>query len=480
MTALYVPTTLLAIPVITTLFVNITRQRVPIVPLLSTSLLGFTSGWAPTQLDRKPQAPTSPKYIVKDPLQEQLRWRSHNMKTTGEPPPLADMPPPPLPPLREPSSTPTTTRSTKRFSVPISLPSSDNVKDVPASPIMISPASPTRAVSPAHAEPATPQANDFLTALAAQERRVLELKEELEKAETELSKLKKEWAIHEATKKRNELRHVEPLRPLKSPTRESTFPLQPITGGNSEEPKKKPISIRTRQSQRTVFEGGRHTRALSLLSPTSLASRGNIPVSISEHLEEKNSDMPRTAIPRMSTAPVTRSSHQMEGTKDDLVHTGKQFVGDIRDGLFNFFEDLRQATVGDEAMTAARSRQLESTLGNTPARSDGKGKTHHAPTRTTRALLDKSPTEVDPPANTLSKASPASSLPALNSPQWKANASGANIAPKKPSDSAATKPEPIKSNIADDDDEGWSNWDSPPPKSIASNTTMSTPRSSLR
>ena len=54
--------------------------------------------------------------------------------------------------------------------------------------------------------------NTFLTALASQERRVLELKEELQKAETDLEKLKRQWTTHEAAKKRNELRQIEPLQ----------------------------------------------------------------------------------------------------------------------------------------------------------------------------------------------------------------------------------------------------------------------------
>ena len=45
---------------------------------------------------------------------------------------------------------------------------------------------------------------NFLTAIAAQERRVLELKEDLVRAEADLRKLKVQWAQHEAQKKRND------------------------------------------------------------------------------------------------------------------------------------------------------------------------------------------------------------------------------------------------------------------------------------
>lgn len=42
------------------------------------------------------------------------------------------------------------------------------------------------------------------------------MREELQKAQGDLEKLKKQWATHEATKKRNEIRHVEALQPLKT------------------------------------------------------------------------------------------------------------------------------------------------------------------------------------------------------------------------------------------------------------------------
>jgi septal ring factor EnvC (AmiA/AmiB activator) len=67
--------------------------------------------------------------------------------------------------------------------------------------------------------------NGFLVALAGQERRVLELKEELQKAEDELKRLKKQWAHHEAHKKKAEIRHVEQLQPLQTV----------VTGGSSDE-----------------------------------------------------------------------------------------------------------------------------------------------------------------------------------------------------------------------------------------------------
>ena len=381
----------------------------------------------------------------------------------------------------------------KRFSVPVPLHTSNDIKDILSSTVTTSPELLAPSSTPASARPATPEANDFLTALATQERRVLELKEELEKAETDLAKLKRQWAVHEATKKRNEIRHVEPLRPLKSPLKDATFSLQPgpqkdVGGGK----RPRTMSIRTRQPQRTVFEGGRHTRTLSLLSPASLANRENVPAPISEHVESnKNSDVPRTAMPRISTTPITRhpqeGAQQPGGTKEDLVHTGKQFVGDLKDGLFNFFEDLRQATVGDEALTAGRSRHLEATLSTPLARRGSKNKGQQTPNRASMALRKKSPTDLGPLAGALAGVSPVTSPTAHNfTPRAKSSIVVDDFTPKQSSQSKAAP------STTDSDDEGWSNWDSPPPIDSASpstsisvsasshNTALSTPRSSLR
>ncbi|KAL8757113.1 MAG: hypothetical protein Q9184_004307, partial [Pyrenodesmia sp. 2 TL-2023] len=62
------------------------------------------------------------------------------------------------------------------------------------------------------------ETSTFLTALAAQERRVLKLQEELEKEEGTLSRLKKQWFI----KKENDFRPQEPLQQLKTAYRAST------------------------------------------------------------------------------------------------------------------------------------------------------------------------------------------------------------------------------------------------------------------
>ena len=133
---------------------------------------------------------------------------------------------------------------------------------VPSTPLLA-----TRPASPEKKALYPGESDNFLTALATQERRVLELKEELQKAEIDLRKLKKQWAAHEAKKKRNEARNLEQLQPLKTSLSESAanHDESPVLASR-ELDRRKTLSSSMRSSQRKVFSGSRHTRTLSLLS----------------------------------------------------------------------------------------------------------------------------------------------------------------------------------------------------------------------
>ena len=230
------------------------------------------------------------------------------------------------------------------------------------------------------ASPTGPTDTTFLTAIATQERRVLELKEELHRAEADLNKLKKQWAQHEANKKRNDARRITKLEPLQ--TALSAPDEDEATEGSSaraqqEIERRKALMGGGKSSNRTVFSGSRHTRTLSLLSPAiardetkpkarqpipmrkdSLAS----PVKRSGEADSLRHTRPRL-IARASTTPdltteVAETADRNINLPDnlekgvdhgDLMFTGKKMANDLRDGLWTFFEDLRQATVGDEA-----------------------------------------------------------------------------------------------------------------------------------
>ena len=493
-------TLLLAVLVLTTVLVaSVTRQQTQLfVPLLTaTPLVGFGSGWVAAKFDSKA---TEQSQVVEvsaskaEPIKLQLRWRSDTPLGPEEEedmaPKLSDMPPPPLPSPSARNNMPAhvqaNVRSMKRFSLQLPpLPgtsnSSDDVKDILTGSAVTSPESEFPLSTRASSKPPTPDANDFLTALAAQERRVLELKEELGKAEADLTNLKKQWALHEALKKRNEIRHVEPLRPMKSPNKES-FSSTPTTSRSMEnDNRRRAVSIRTKPS-RTIFEGGRHTRTLSLLSPTSLENRNNVVETLDGKIENKARNGSRAALLRVSTAPIGHSAQQSGGTRDDLVYTGKQFVGDLKDGLFNFIEDLRAATVGDEALSPARSKQIESSLGTSLAKSSNKSKDQRIPNQVSLQSSRVSPTrELAPSVKAVSSQTVApESESALQQPIEDATSGGAE---QREVGIGSNTTDSVKPSVADEDDEGWSNWDSPPPKDTASgfsNTARSTPRSSLR
>jgi Domain of unknown function (DUF4048) len=244
-------------------------------------------------------------------------------------------------------------------------------RSTPADSVWSSPQIPTIAAPPT-------DSSSFLTSLAAQERRVLELREELHKAEAELSNLKKQWTQYEAGRKKNELRHVERLQPL--PAAQS-----PIVDGFLEDGATPAAALRAslengtdrpvvRKSTQRVFSGSRHTRALSLLSPSATSHQAEISRPIEEALSPTvtTTDIHSRQLPlsRSSTLSSTEQNFgfgqtykQLAGrrsmpppAKDAIITSGKKVASDLREGLWTFFEDIRQATVGDEGINGMDTR----------------------------------------------------------------------------------------------------------------------------
>ncbi|KAF2685375.1 hypothetical protein K458DRAFT_403576 [Lentithecium fluviatile CBS 122367] len=211
----------------------------------------------------------------------------------------------------------------------------------------------------------TPEPN-ILAVVAAQERFVLELKEELAKAEEDLKMLKKHYATQEAVKQRNELRKVTQLQPLNT-TLANITPSQDDEDGSTlwmqrEMERRKSLLSGTKTSQRKVFSGSRHLRTLSLLSPDKAYSP-----SFPQPLDISNSEPPSATMrpPPLSRASTTSGdianqiATNVNGEKydlgglsniqrDALLRTGKQMATDFKDGLLTFIEDIRQATVGED------------------------------------------------------------------------------------------------------------------------------------
>ncbi|GES58170.1 hypothetical protein ATEIFO6365_0004032100 [Aspergillus terreus] len=435
-------------------------------------------------------------------------------------------------------------RHTKRLTLnfPINLPPAAVVDShVSSSPGAMTPV----ARSSAHQSPVppvgTPMAFDdqddgsgLLTAIAAQERKVLELREELQRAESELNSLKKQWAQSEKTKKRTEISHrAEPLLPLRSPDSTGPEPVavapqhsrdRSVASSEASSAAPTPSSARysreleRRQSMlaaatkgtkvsasgRRVFQGS-HTRTLSLLSPTSGA---NTPLGAAE-----TPDGDRIGrSPRSATLPSVERSPMMTGASGDdrdfatssgddvitqwrrtmpppsreaLMRTGRQMASDLREGLWTFLEDIRQATVGEEGISATESRAMPNARNKRDSSSASSrsrdrlsvaqgGKLSRSPSSGSKAAKSSSGKDsqsadidssfwsefgIDPPGQT-------SHPPAAAQP-----------APRHAQNGSSTDQQPTNTNSSHlDVDDNWDDWDTPQPKKMH---TPSSSRSTL-
>ena len=239
---------------------------------------------------------------------------------------------------------------------------------LPSSSVPITPIVPIRPPSPEKRIPQTRDSSGFLTALASQERLVLELRENLHRAELDLEKLKRQWALHVAAKRRNEMRQVASLQPLNTSVNGANGAKmvdEESSRSSKEQESHTILPVGRNQSQRKVFSGSRHMKTLSLLSPTAAkdyeanlsANAGSANLGQGVSGRQSSSDNARevhvTADP-VSTASRAPAEALTAGVpKDVILDTGKQLVGDFRQGLWTFFEDLRQATVGEEAINGS-------------------------------------------------------------------------------------------------------------------------------
>lgn len=256
-----------------------------------------------------------------------------------------------------------------------------------------------------------PDGPDFLTLIASQERRVMELKEELMKAETGLLELKKQWGKFEARKKAAELRS-KPTRPGSANAK------SPEVGGPEDEEIERMKRREAREKERKMRDlalkeaaaagieklgsnasggkgkggrvfAGRHTRTLSLLqgtnnngnensegdaqqkprsesSPVTSVAPANKEADDNTKKQQRKSISRQPTLQELITTSATGAAQlnfgktykdlAQAGRKslppgtDDLVKQGKQVYDGINQGFWNFVEDIRQATVGDEAV----------------------------------------------------------------------------------------------------------------------------------
>ena len=248
-------------------------------------------------------------------------------------------------------------RKAKRFSLTFPIQTSLSPTSSTLSPVL--PYTPLLAEKPTLA--AGPTDSAFLTALAAHERRVLELREELIKAEHELHRLKQQWAAHEAHKKRqHDPRKVHKMQSLHAT---SEMPSVAPASRQQDMDRRRALLSSNKNSTRTVFSGSRHARALSLLSPDAMRSPPPRPQAAPPRPEPDAAARPPhpTRVPTDAdlTTEVVRTADDaidLGLPREVLLNTGKRMASDFRDGLWTFIEDLRQATVGDEGINGTTSR----------------------------------------------------------------------------------------------------------------------------
>ncbi|KAI1466320.1 uncharacterized protein F4812DRAFT_433660 [Daldinia caldariorum] len=257
-------------------------------------------------------------------------------------------------------STSTTSRNSNRLSLtlPIAPPDSVPSRPTPTSSVPPTPGPVSGLSSPI-------DANDFIIAIAAQERRVLELREELGRAEHDLRRLKKQWTASDGYKKRAAAKNFDPLRAASVIDGPWAHDDPTTVRYTSELERRKAILLAQsraapRDTKRTIIRGG-HTRALSLLSPTT-SPNGNDPLR-SPDLYSKPSPVSTPLLSKRATWAPRQSQP---------THGMKQIANDFKQGLWTFVEDLRQATVGDEAIsgTTNRTSDMVSRLNRTETEQD--------------------------------------------------------------------------------------------------------------
>jgi hypothetical protein len=383
---------------------------------------------------------------------------------------LFAMSPPPRPVIKHSRALSYTPHRPNRLSLsfPVATSASSNESSKPTPTSSTAPSLPDTSAEVPDTSPS--DSNGFLVALAGQERRVLELKEELEKAEADLDKLKRQWALHEAHKKKAEIKNVEQLQPLQTVMPGGNDEAANTPRRSTELDRRKALltNLNVPKESRRKFSGS-HTRALSLLSP----ERSNFTQSFPPVQESgaEGSGMPKsTTLPDINHVLRKMPARSRNSYHGGVTHGAKQIAEDIKAGMWTFLEDLRQATVGDEAVNGTTSRSTLDAPRNGPVRrgskssilTNDKGRRGHSPQavspRTWDSLTGNSPLlEAEGSIwSGMDQSHPTSRMP---------------LSVKK-----TARPLSMTAPV-DDLDDDWSNWDSPIPKSPrwSGSTTLSDP-----
>lgn len=301
----------------------------------------------------------------------------------------------------------------------------------------------------------------YLVALAGQERKVLELKEELKKAEAELLKLKDQWRMRESYKKLAEIRAVQPLQAVQATGADGGNDAGDVAARQSLELDKRKallnnLNISTKDSRRKF--SGAHTRTLSLLSP----ERANYkqPFPFPPVRESVESSPPKgTGIPDTSHGITRINSRNRHSYQSGVTHNAKLIAEDVKAGLWTFLEDIRQATIGDEAAEAAAAKNKKPV---DPVKQAVK-KSSRSSLRNSDRRRNQSPRGSPSPK---ARESPVPERSIFDAVETSLAVDKSRARSKKTmAKQKSSKPISLAAPAIDDLDDGWSNWDSPLPKS---------------
>lgn len=319
-------------------------------------------------------------------------------------------------------------------------------------------------LEPVEAQDSSLKETDFLTALAAKERRILELKEELRVAEEGLSDLKKQWAQQESTNRRNESRRLHQMRPM-SISGPRSSKVDDVDGSSAwmyEEMERRKALMghgHARNASRRVFSGSRHAKTLSLIPPM----REESEVLSSKSADGPESSPPRNHFGRSKTAPDFHASEDLPPSPPrksqspqrevQVLQVGKQLATDWKEGLWTFFEDLKQATVGEDPRTSQSACPV-------PARKNSSVE----PTKRQKGQF-----MLRPGVNQSGPIKYYDDAPLIDvaSDFWKEHGLDAPKDLKNPAvikrTKYATPQKATPQRIDDVESDSWENWDSPPP-----------------
>ena len=234
------------------------------------------------------------------------------------------------------------------------------------------------------------ETDDVLTLVAAQERRVLELREELHRAEAELQSLKRQWAVGETRKKSVEVGSK--THKMKRLSGGLPMAVPPTSQEDDYMRKERQLERRRsvvergntrsrhapRKSQQRVFSSSRHTRALSLLAPSAPSQSQRLRRSSQEEIAypSPSSDQCRSCAPLTDQATTKATVSEDVGfgrtyknlankkdigrvppAADVFMRQGQKVAEGLKEGLWSLFEDIRQATVGEEGINGVAPQQ---------------------------------------------------------------------------------------------------------------------------